>query len=120
MNLQSFQPIIPIAHNTQSAGISNLQEIFNAGLQNTIKNPTSVNDGLAFQNILDAYMGIVNSAGRAEQNAQHLAVEFALGNHDDMLSVILAQEMADISVNFAVQVTSRIIESYREIMRMQI
>ena len=76
--------------------------------------------GIAFQELLGAYMNIVGDAGRMEQHAQYLQVEFALGNHDDMLSVILAQEMAFTSMNFAVQITSRIIEAYREIMRMQI
>ena len=76
--------------------------------------------GLAFQSLLNAYMGIVGDAGRNVDHAQHLQIEFALGNHDDMLSVILAQEMAYTSMHFAVQVTSRMIEAYREIMRMQI
>ncbi|MCL2169442.1 MAG: flagellar hook-basal body complex protein FliE [Defluviitaleaceae bacterium] len=76
--------------------------------------------GIAFSELLGAYMNIVGDAGRMEQHAQHLAVEFVLGNHDDMLSVIMAQEAAWTSMSFAVQVTSRIIEAYREIMRMQI
>ncbi|MDR2167895.1 MAG: flagellar hook-basal body complex protein FliE [Clostridiales bacterium] len=75
---------------------------------------------LAFESLLNAYMGIVGDAGRNVDIAQNLQVQFALGNHEDMLSVILAQEMAYTSMHFAVQVTSRIIEAYREIMRMQI
>ena len=76
--------------------------------------------GIAFQELLGAYMNIVGDAGRIEQHAQELMVDFVLGNHDDMLSVILAQEMAATSMSFAVQITSRIVEAYREIMRMQI
>lgn len=75
---------------------------------------------LAFHNLLDSYMDLVNDAGRSVSRAEHLTVEFALGNHDDMLSVVLAQEMAFVSMNFAVQVTQRILDAYREIMRMQI
>jgi len=37
-----------------------------------------------------------------------------------MLAVILAQEKAYTSLNFTVQVTSRIIDAYREIMRIQV
>jgi len=73
-----------------------------------------------FQSLLDAYMGIIQDAGFNAAHAEHLAIEFALGNHDDMLSVILAQEMAFTTMHFAVQVTSRLIDAYRQIMSMQI
>jgi len=103
---------------TGAQALSGVQAQFN------MPRPTAVGlgegGGIAFQDLLGAYMGILGDAGRAEQHYQHLQVEFALGNHDDMLSVIMAQEMAITSVNFAVQITSRIIEAYREIMRMQI
>jgi flagellar hook-basal body complex protein FliE len=75
---------------------------------------------LAFASILEAYMGVVGDAGRSVAHAQDLQINFALGNHDDMLSVVLAQEAAYTTMSFAVQITSRIIEAYREIMRMQI
>jgi len=79
-----------------------------------------VPDDTPFENILQAYLGLVNQAGRLEGQAHNLQVEYALGNHDDMLAVILAQEMAYTSLHFTVQVTNRVIEAYREIMRMQI
>ncbi|MCL2752603.1 MAG: flagellar hook-basal body complex protein FliE [Defluviitaleaceae bacterium] len=112
----NFQAIQPIMANMQ--GIERLQNIQQAGSPNRVNQPSD--DRLAFESILGAYMDMVGAAGRAEANAERLAVEFALGNHDDMLSVIIAQEMAYTSINFATQVTSRIIEAYREIMRMQI
>jgi len=73
-----------------------------------------------FESILSAYMDMVSSAGRLETQAQNLQIGYALGNHDDMLSVILAQEMAYTSLHFTVQVTNRIIQAYQEIMRMQV
>ena len=113
MSIQAIQPIMPQVH-----GASNIAQMPSFGALQQVQVPQE--DRLAFETILDAYMSMVGSAGRAEAHAQHLAIEHALGNHDDMLSVILAQEMAYTSINFAIQVTSRIIESYREIMRMQI
>jgi len=109
--------IIPVATSFQP----NLGEIGNL---NTLSRPVApLNEEgqpLAFQNLLDSYMDMVNEAGRSVARAEHLQIEFALGNHDDMLSVVLAQEMAYVSMHFAVQVTSRILDAYREIMRMQI
>ena len=74
----------------------------------------------SFESIFSAYMDMVNSAGRAEAQAQNLQIGYAMGTHDDMLAVILAQEAAYTSLFFTVQVTSRIIQAYQEIMRMQI
>ena len=76
--------------------------------------------GQTFDNILNAYLDLVNDAGRLEAQSQHLQVEYALGNHDDMLAVILAQEAAYTALHFTVQVTNRIIQAYQEIMRMQV
>ncbi|MCL2854287.1 MAG: flagellar hook-basal body complex protein FliE [Defluviitaleaceae bacterium] len=102
----TFQPNLEI--------IGNMQSLTGSAMVNETREP------LAFQNLLDSYMDMVNEAGRSVSRAEHLQIEFALGNHDDMLSVVLAQEMAYVSMHFAVQVTSRIIDAYREIMRMQI
>ena len=79
-----------------------------------------VDDDVPFESLLQAYLSMVNNAGLMESHAQNLQIDYALGKHDDMLSVILAQEMAFTSLHFTVQVTNRVIEAYREIMRMQI
>ena len=73
-----------------------------------------------FSTLLNAYMGMATTAGIHEAQAQNLSIDFAIGRHDDMLAVILAQEQAYSSMFFTVQVTSRIIQAYQEIMRMQI
>ena len=82
--------------------------------------PNGIQETQSFDTIFSAYMDMVNSAGRMEAQAQNLQIEYALGNHDDMLAVILAQEMAYTSLHFTVQVTNRIIQAYQEIMRMQL
>ncbi|MDR2182783.1 MAG: flagellar hook-basal body complex protein FliE [Clostridiales bacterium] len=74
----------------------------------------------SFETMLSAFMDMVNSAGAMEARAQNLQIEYAMGNHDDMLAVILAQEAAYTSLFFTVQVTNRIIQAYQEIMRMQV
>ena len=79
-----------------------------------------IEEDAPFESLFQAYLGLVNSAGNLENQAQTLQVEYALGQHDDMLAVILAQEMAYTAMYFTVQVTNRVIEAYREIMRMQI
>ena len=78
------------------------------------------NEAVNFDSFFEAYMDMVSSAAQMEATSEQISTDYALGLHDDMLAVVLAQEMAYTSMYFTVQVTSRIIEAYREIMRMQI
>jgi len=85
-----------------------------------LQQPIETENTQSFESLFSAYMDMVNSAGRLEAQAQNLQIEYALGNHDDMLAVILAQEAAYTSLHFTVQVTTRIVQAYQEIIRMQI
>jgi len=73
-----------------------------------------------FDSVLKAAMDIFNETNEFQLNADALQLDFAAGRTDNILSVLLAQEKAFSSLNFTVQVTNKIIESYREIMRMQL
>ena len=104
---QSAQPVLDAAANftRPPVGLAQVSETENVQ---------------SFDTLLSAYIDMVNSAGRMEAQAQNLQIDYALGNHDDMLSVILAQEMAFTSLHFTVQITNRILQAYQEIMRMQL
>ena len=73
-----------------------------------------------FDSFLQAAMDVVNETNQRLIESDIAQVEFATGQTNDMLTVILAQERANSSLNFTVQVTNRIIEAYREVMRMQV
>jgi len=51
---------------------------------------------------------------------ERLQIDYAAGRTDDILAVMLAQQKAYSSLNFTVQVTNKIIEAYREIMRISV
>ena len=74
----------------------------------------------AFDHFLQAAMDVVDEANIRLIESDIAQVRFATGQDNDMLTVILAQERASSALNFTVQVSNRIIEAYREIMRMQI
>jgi flagellar hook-basal body complex protein FliE len=79
-----------------------------------------INSKGAFDAVFDAALDIVNETNKYQKNADAMQQDFATGRTDNILSVLLAQQRAYSSLNFTVQVTNKIIESYREIMRMQI
>jgi flagellar hook-basal body complex protein FliE len=70
-----------------------------------------------FGSFFNAYMDVLNETSRLETNALNWQQDYVTGRTDDMLAVMLAQEKAFVSLNFTVQITNKIIEAYREIMR---
>ncbi|MCL2223868.1 MAG: flagellar hook-basal body complex protein FliE [Defluviitaleaceae bacterium] len=73
-----------------------------------------------FSSFFNAALGTINDTNTMVANAEQMQLDFATGRIDDILSVQLAMDRASNAVTFTSQVTNRIIESYREIMRMQI
>jgi len=73
-----------------------------------------------FGEFLQAAFETVNEVNAFQFAAEEAQLNFATGRDDNVLTVLLAQEKAFATLNFTVQVTNKIIESYREIMRMQV
>lgn len=95
----------------------NLETLESPMLQRSV----TVHDGpTAFEHFLQAAMDVVDEANVRLIESDVAQTRFATGQCNDMLTVILAQERASSALNFTVQVSNRIIEAYREIMRMQL
>jgi flagellar hook-basal body complex protein FliE len=79
-----------------------------------------IQDKNVFKSFFDAAMDVLEETNMMKLDADKWQNDLATGKTDDVLQVMLAQDRAYSSLNFTVQVTNKIIESYREIMRMQI
>ncbi|MCL1846226.1 MAG: flagellar hook-basal body complex protein FliE [Defluviitaleaceae bacterium] len=73
-----------------------------------------------FASFFNAALGVINDTNLIVGEFEQAQLDFATGRLDDILAVQMAQDRANNAINFTSQITSRIIESYREIMRMQI
>ena len=73
-----------------------------------------------FSAAFSAAVSILEDTNSMVAHSEQLQLDFATGRIDDILSVQMAQGRANDALNFTMQLTNRIIESYREIMRMQI
>jgi flagellar hook-basal body complex protein FliE len=73
-----------------------------------------------FSSFFNAAVELFNETNQFQLTAEQLQTDLATGQTDDILTVLLAQDRAYNALNFTVQVTNKIIESYREIMRMQV
>jgi flagellar hook-basal body complex protein FliE len=73
-----------------------------------------------FASFFNAALNVMEDTNRMQAQAEQMQLDFATGRIDDILAVQMAMDRASNALNFTAQVTNRIIEAYREIMRMQI
>lgn len=73
-----------------------------------------------FKQMFNSILNIYNNTNDSQTNLSNIQMDFATGKSDDVLALMLAQEKAYTSLNFAVQVTNKIVSAYREIMSIQL
>ena len=71
--------------------------------------------GSGFQDTLNSLVAQVNSQ---LQEADQLTQEFALGKTDSLHEVMIATEKSGISLSFLLQIRTKLLDAYQEIMRM--
>ena len=96
-----------------------LNEINKISFKPRIEQP-DLNAKDAFDTVFNAALAVLNETNSYQKAADAWQQDLAVGRTDNILSVLLAQEKAYSSLNFTVQVTNKLIEGYREIMRMQL
>jgi flagellar hook-basal body complex protein FliE len=80
-----------------------------------LQNPTPAQQSGNFVQELNDFVTTVNSS---QQSAANLSNQFAQGYQNDIHGTMIAATQADISLHFLASVRNRIIEAYREVMRM--
>jgi len=63
---------------------------------------------------------IAQEANQAQLVADHKMQEVAAGRNKDLHGAVLAMEKADVQFRLLTQVRNKVLEAYREIMRMQV
>ena len=71
--------------------------------------------GPNFAEQLAQFVGGVDST---QKSAEHKAQEFAVGHQNDIHGTMIATEQAEISLHLLANVRNRVVDLYREVMRM--
>lgn len=74
-------------------------------------------DEKSFSNI---FVDAINNASKLEQEADDLTVKMAAGQVDNIHEVMVATQKAEISMRYLIEVRSKVLDAYNEIMRIQI
>jgi flagellar hook-basal body complex protein FliE len=69
-------------------------------------------------NFSDRLRELFDEVNAREAHATQAAEQFASGDRNDIHGTMIALEQADISFRFVSNVRSRLVEAYREVMRM--
>ena len=71
----------------------------------------------AFQSLLE---GMIQPVEQSQAQAQQAAQNFLNGGEEELHSVALAAQRADLQFNLFLQVRNKAVSAYQEIMRMQV
>ena len=75
------------------------------------------NSGQSFEQRLES---AINNVRELEEASNKASYDLAVGNTDDLNSVMLAATKAQIAIQMTTQITTRAVNTYREIMQMNI
>ena len=88
------------------------------GLNKT--NETSGEKDKSFGSILDAAMNMINETNDYQNAAESAEIQFALGEAVSTHELAVAQQKANIALQYTVAVRDKVLEAYKEIMNMSI
>ena len=80
---------------------------------------TKVDSGTGFQSMLDSVMGLLEDTNSQIQTAHKEEVAFMLGETDNTHDLMVAEQKANIALQYTVAVRDRVLEAYQQIMQLQ-
>lgn len=81
---------------------------------------TTKPEGSSFDSILNAAVDMYKEADSLQKKAEEAEISFALGYTDSIHDLALAQQKANISLQYTVKVTNAVVSAYKELMNLQL
>lgn len=80
----------------------------------------SQENGESFGSVLNAAMNMINETNDYQNAAESAEIRFALGESTSTHELAVAQQKANIALQYTVAVRDKLLEAYKEIMNMSI
>jgi len=84
----------------------------------TEKTPGDKSGQVLGPNFAEQLADFVGGVDKTQKSAEHKAEEFAVGHQNDIHGTMIAVEQAEISLHLLANVRNRVVDLYREVMRM--
>lgn len=88
-----------------------------SALQSNNSNPTETEPETSFASVLSDSLG---QYSQLNQENDVSSLELLSGNTDDLATVMISAEKAEIALNLTVAIRNKAVDAYKEIMNMQI
>ncbi len=72
------------------------------------------------QQIAQSFEDMLTSLNQSQQNSDNLVGQLARGEDVDLHTVMIAMEENNVNFNVALGIRDKLVEAYREVMRMQV
>ncbi|MBR1865417.1 MAG: flagellar hook-basal body complex protein FliE [Lachnospiraceae bacterium] len=97
----------------------------NTNLQNTLIDNLNISkvdtdNKAAFDNLFSSALSMYQDADRLQKAAETSEINFALGYATSTHDLAIAQQKANIALQYTVRVTNKALEAYKELMNMQL
>ena len=97
--------------------VNNLTDLSNLGVGTA--SPVKENRNTTFENLFQSAIGMVNDTNNLSNAAQQAEMSYSLGLNDNTHEVQVAQEKANLSLQYTVAVRNQVLDAYKEIMNLQ-
>ena len=94
--------------------------IINELYNNLSTSKITTDNGTAFDSLLNSAIQMYKDADSYQRAAEESEINFALGYSTNTHDLAVAQQKANISLQYTVRVTNKALEAYKELMNMQI
>ena len=125
-SLNSISGLTALSGPKSTTNLSNLSDKEIASVYSAYNDTLSSLSGISdestgdFSSILDSMLNSLNETNTLQNQAEASAIQFALGESDNMHDLLVAQTKANTALQYTVAVRDRMIEAYQQIMQMQI
>lgn len=99
------------------APINKIQSLGNVYQTATVTEKTEGES--AFEKMYQSAIGLLEETNRYTHEAEEAQMAYALGLNDNIHDLMIAQNKANLSLQYTVAIRNGILEAYREIMQMQ-
>ena len=102
------------------SAISGNEAIQSALQMNFSTKEVESDNGTVFDNLFRSVVNMYKETDDLQNAAEESEINFALGNATSTHDLAIAQQKANIALQYTVKVTNKALEAYKELMNMQI
>lgn len=100
--------------------ISSISSINSNYINNTVvDNNSDNNNSTSFSSILNSAIGMISETNSLINSAETSEINYMLGYTDNLHDVMVAQQKANVSLQYTVQIRNKILDAYKELMNIQ-